>query len=106
MDVFDYIQTEDGDLLIRDGDFVVNESTKQHQRDLLIANKGEYKQHPTVGVGLNNYLLDEMEENEFKVMVTTEFENDGMRVGSIGVNDFDAAVIEAAYESEEDNSTR
>ena len=106
MDVFDYIEKEDGDLLIRDGDFVVSESTVQHQRDLMIANKGEYKQNPTVGIGLNNFLLQEMEEEELRLIMTREFEGDGMRVNKIEVNGFTNIKIDAEYESEANSVSR
>jgi len=98
MKVFDYIEDEDGDLEIgSDGDFVVDESTLQHQKDLLIAHKGEYKQNPTVGVGISDFLLGDSSEAEFKKAVQREFEEDGMEVREIRVGDFTSVDIDAEY---------
>jgi len=85
MKVFD-ILLEGFDLFIRNGDFVIGESTRQHQAILLVANQGELRQYPDRGVGLNGYLLDEMDLGELKQNISRQFELDGMRVNSI---DFD-----------------
>jgi len=57
--VYDILLDESGDLAVKNGDLVIGESTNQHQRLLLKACKGEFKQTPLVGVGLINYLKDE-----------------------------------------------
>jgi DNA-binding response OmpR family regulator len=44
---------------VRNGDFVVGDATKQHQRSLIMNHKGEYKQHLTTGAGAADYLDDE-----------------------------------------------
>ncbi len=49
------IELEDFDLKIENGDFVINESDAQHIENILLAHKGNWKQHPIVGVGLVNY---------------------------------------------------
>ena len=55
----DYRNTEDGDLLIEHGDFVVGESTHQHQKDLLIAYPGDYRFAPLDGLGIFDYINDD-----------------------------------------------
>ena len=73
---------EDYDLLIENGDFVAGESTRQHQDLLLLADKGEFKQFPTVGVGIYRY-LEGFNSNDLAREIRTEFNRDGMTVQSI-----------------------
>lgn len=75
-EVHDILLDED-DLLIDGGDFVMGESTRQHQRALILDNKGEYKQHSTVGVGAFRYLNDEDPERLMQA-ITDAFLGDGM----------------------------
>jgi hypothetical protein len=52
--VKDYLTDVNGDLLIKDGDFVWDESSESHVEDILIANKGDYKLTPLIGVNIKN----------------------------------------------------
>jgi len=59
---------------------VIGDSVYQQQTLLLIINKGEIKDRPLVGVGLNSYLLDDASTDEIIQEVTSQLTNDGMRV--------------------------
>lgn len=96
-EVFDYLEDTAGDLIIREGDFSLGESTSQHQKDLLISDKGQYKAFPTVGVGIEGWLNDDVNFAELERIVVGEFENDGMRVGQINIREIENAVINAEY---------
>jgi hypothetical protein len=54
---FDILAGEDGELLIDPvtGDIVIGLSDEQHFRDLLLSQKGDFKEYPLAGVGLINY---------------------------------------------------
>ena len=67
---------------ISGGDFVIDESTGQHQRRLLVDNKGDYKEHPLSCVGVFNYIDDEGPVLLMQV-IAEEFAADGMRVDSV-----------------------
>jgi hypothetical protein len=72
------------DLLIADGDFRVEESTAQHQIQLLLNNKGDFKEHPTTCIGAFNFFDDE----NFRGLVREvhiEFSRDGMLVHSVDI---------------------
>jgi len=97
MDVIDFKRDTDNDLLIANGDFVRCESTLQHQYSLLISEKGEYKQHPTIGVALRNQLLNETDENSVRTEIQKEFENDGMKISKMKINSIEDIQIEAEY---------
>ena len=68
-----------GDLACEDGDFVIGDATLQHQADLLEAGEGEYKQSPTVGVGLRDFLNDE-DTTEVLRKIRLQFVRDGMNI--------------------------
>lgn len=93
---FDLLLDENNDLLIEDGDFVIGESTLQHQKLLLQCNKGEFKENPTRCVGLIRFL----EDNNIQALareIDVEFNLDGMKVDKIKI-DIPTIEIEASYE--------
>ena len=73
------------DLLISGGDFVVVESTAQHQRQLILNNKGEFKQNPNICVGAVNFIDDEGRGNIIRE-ITMQFIQDGMDVVDMSPN--------------------
>lgn len=83
-------------MLIKNGDFVMGDATQQHQRRLLMAQKGEYKQHPLVGVGLRNFIDDESPDN-LKREIRMQFVRDGMAVKVLQVTP-SGLNIDAVYE--------
>ena len=91
-----------GDLLVAGGDFGIVESTYQHQRQLIMNHKGDYKENPTVCVGAARYQDDDNGPQNVKRAITQEFMNDGMEVETLTpnpdsvVNDT-AKIFEDAY---------
>ncbi len=96
-EVFDILSDESGDLMIKNGDFVIGESSLQHIHDIVIAEKGEYKQYPMLGVGIRQELLSNTTEVELKHMIRKELELDGMTVEQIKFNHGEID-IDAYYE--------
>lgn len=92
----DILLTKDFDLQIVNGDFVVAESTYQHQACLLMAEKGEYKQYPTIGVASKRYLESERPDN-YAREIRQEFSADGMQVNSINIAENLELTIDAKY---------
>ena len=66
-------------LTIAGGDFVIVESTGEHQRQLLVNNKNDFKQNPTICVGLLGYVDDEGPDNIMRA-TTQQFMGVGMEV--------------------------
>jgi hypothetical protein len=96
--VFDFLDDpETGDLRIEGGDFVTGESTLQHQRDLLITERGQYRLHPDVGVGLASFINDDLDRDDITSAIQAEFTKDGMAVGRIKINSVDSIEIAAQY---------
>lgn len=52
----DFLTDDNGDLLIVNGDFVIGESSHQHINDIVLSNKGDFKQWPLLGFGAHRYL--------------------------------------------------
>ncbi len=63
------------------GDFVLGDSTLQHQQHLLLGGKGDYKLTPLVGVEIFKHLHDH--SNTLARDARIEFINDGMKVNAI-----------------------
>ena len=78
-EVKDILCDEDGEIACVHGDLFIGESTVQHQADLLEANEGEYKQNPTTGIGLRNFLDDE-DPREMLRKIRIQFTKDNMEV--------------------------
>lgn len=97
MEVFDFIVDEQGDLLFKGGDIALDESTLLHQRDLLLAYPGEFRQHPIIGVAIRQELNDNVGADEMRQRVQREMERDGMRVAKLYVSDEGDIQMEAEY---------
>lgn len=96
MEVRDFLFGDDGDLAIVHGDLAYGESTLQHQRDLLVANKGSFRQDPLIGVGINEMLLDNTTADELRTVIQRELERDGMVLSRLRVT-LEDVYIEAEY---------
>jgi hypothetical protein len=77
-------------------DLVIGESSRQHQELLLLTNKGEWREHPLIGVGLETYLNGENGGDLFAT-VKKQFSDDGMLVSDIVYED-GKLKINAEYE--------
>jgi hypothetical protein len=96
MEMFDLII--DSDLQTDGGDFVVSESTAQHEKLLIESNKGEWRQYPLCGVGIARYINDET-PGSLITAIKTELKNDGMNVNGVSISpDTGNIEIDAYYE--------
>jgi len=97
MEVFDILLDENFAVRIENGDLVVGESTKQHQNLLLISSPGEWKQSPTVGVDIKSFLLDDAPVSDLKAAIQKGFENDGMIISVLKIDNNYNLEIAADY---------
>lgn len=98
--MIDIANTSEGDIDFSSGDIVYVESTGQHQQDILLSDKGHYKEVPATGVGIINFLHETDPENLLR-SVHKEFSRDGMKVKKVSING-GKIIPEAGYEN--DNS--
>lgn len=92
----DILINPDGSPVIKNGDFVIGDSTEQHQRSLLKMHPGENKRFPMVGVGLSTFL----ESDDLELLprvVTSELEQDGMEVQVCEVSEEGKLTLQAGY---------
>lgn len=64
----------------------ISESSRRHIGDIIQAQKGHYKFSPLVGVGAENYLIDETGPTALRLAIRSELEKDGATVLSINVS--------------------
>ena len=74
----------------------LGETTPQNQTFLLVAHKGEFKENPTIGVGLSDVLNDH-DFNYWKRLITSELERDGQRIDLLKLTS-EGLQIEAHYQ--------
>ncbi len=95
----DYKQTESGDLDFSSGDLQVTESTYQHQRDLLLSDKGHIRDKAEAGVGAINYIADNEKESLLRA-TRKEFIADGMKVQKVGFSTEGELETDASYDND------
>lgn len=101
MNVSDLLLNEDNDLDIQGGDFVVGESTQQHQQLILMANPGDFRAAPQVGVGIQQLILDDAPTAAIVSEIQAQMEADGMQVEYINLAAGGALSL-ASYYSDSD----
>lgn len=90
------IQLNNSDIDLSQGDIQIASSTAAHQQQLLLCNKGEYKEQPTVGVGALLYWDDEDYGGLIRA-IHTEFTRDGMTVNNVSLSANGVINCDASY---------
>ena len=84
------------DLAFLAGDLSITESTAAHQKQLIFNNKGDFKQNPTICVGVFEYLEDEGSQNLIR-QISVEFSKDGMDVKRVSIDRDGVIKSDAVY---------
>ncbi|MDV6170226.1 oxidase [Flavobacterium sp. DG1-102-2] len=92
----DILSNENGSLAFKDGDFATGFSENQHQHDILLANKGEYKEFPEIGVGLIQMLQDD-EYTDVLIEAKKNLQYDGMEIDNITIDEYGKLNIYGKY---------
>jgi hypothetical protein len=74
---------------------VIGDVTAQNQAAILVAHKGEFKEHPMTGVGLNDIINDDNAmfwENE----IAEQLNSDGQRIARLSLDE-KGLILEAGY---------
>ncbi len=95
----DFSADNTDDLQIKNGDFVVGHSNEQHQKHILLANKGEYKEFPEVGVGIAQMIADDR-YTEILIETKKQLEYDGMEIDDISLDEYGKMLIEGIYKED------
>lgn len=78
--------------------FVIGNTLYQNTALILKANKGEFKQQPTLGIGIEGVLLDD-DYMDWRRKIRLQLELDEQKVNDIIFNSVDNLVIDAVYNS-------
>ena len=83
MAVKDFKQTDDDEILIENGDFVVNYSDQQHLKDIVYSAPNWYKEFPQLGVNIQYYLSGAGIGADLTRNIQLQYTSDGYNVNSI-----------------------
>lgn len=78
-------------------DLVVGDTTLQNQALILLSQKGEWKEKPLVGCGIEDMVNDD-DTGQWKRRIREELGRDGMKVGTLAIEN-DNITIDAEYEN-------
>lgn len=92
----DILTDDNGDLLIQNGDIVIGESDNQHQVDIILSNKGEYKEFPEIGVGIVQMLSDD-DPMSVLIEIKKNLQYDGMKVDNVKFEENGKITIDGSY---------
>ena len=84
------------DLEINDGDFIADSSAYQNTQHIILAQKGEYKEVPEIGVGIEQ-MLNHEESTEFLIEIKKNLEYDGQKVTNVSFTQNNKLSIDAKY---------
>ncbi|MEG1499379.1 MAG: hypothetical protein RRX93_07855 [Bacteroidales bacterium] len=82
--MIDIKHSPEGDMDLSLEDISYTHSDEQHQKDILLADKGHFKETPSIGVGMINFLQDVDPENLLRT-IRKEFAKDGMKINKIQI---------------------
>ncbi|WP_102980112.1 hypothetical protein [Chryseobacterium scophthalmum] len=92
----DILLDENFNPIITNGDFTIGESTYQHQKMLLFADKGQFKADPLIGIGARRF-LETSKQDDFAREIRQQFLTDGMIVKTLQINENLEINIDAQY---------
>lgn len=92
----DFILDDSDDLAFEFGDLAIGRSDEQHQKHILIANKGEYKQYPELGVSIAEMLNNDT-YSAVLIEAKKNLEYDGMKINDISLSEDGKLLIDGEY---------
>ena len=92
----DILIDENNDLQLLAGDFEVGHSDNQQQKAILTTEKGEWKEHPEVGVGIAQMLADDL-YTETLIEIKKQLEYDGMQINDVALQEDGKLLIDGQY---------
>lgn len=95
MNALDILTDADGNLVIRGDDLMLGDATPQLVRDLMLTRKGDMKWDPTVGVGIEDFLLTDSPDVARRV-ARTELDRDGFKIKTL-VIDGETVLVDGSY---------
>lgn len=80
---------ENGEIAVKNGDFFVAESDQQHIEHIMIADKGQFRQWPLIGVGIRRQINGSINKIDLKQDIRVQLRSDNFTVKRVDIeNDF------------------
>ncbi len=79
------INATTGDLLISDGTLSIGDVREQNAQLIVISERGEFKEYPTLGVGLSKYVNSTGKEREMLREIKVQLALDGINNPTIEI---------------------
>ncbi len=92
----DILIDDNNDLRLLAGDFEAGYSDNQQQMAILTTEKGEWKEHPEVGVGIAQMLADDL-YTEVLIEIKKQLEYDGMQINDVALQEGGKLLIDGQY---------
>jgi hypothetical protein len=92
----DILLDDTGDIKFENGDFAIGFSDDQHQQNIIVANKGEFKEFPELGVGIVQMLSDD-DYTDTLIEVKKNLQYDGMSVTNVKFEEPGKLTIDGKY---------
>lgn len=92
----DLLLDDTADLVLVNGDFAIGNTDNQNQKLIVIANKGEWKEFPEVGVGIQNILSDD-DPTDVLIECKRQLEYDGMQIDDVSLTQDGKLIIDGNY---------
>lgn len=74
---------------VRNGDFFIADTDFQDQKEIIAANKGNFLEHPTLGVGIDNFSSSPMAPIQLERAIRIEFAKDDINLVKLKVTQTD-----------------
>lgn len=91
----DILLNDDDDLLVLNGDLVLNESSQQEVDLLLRSNQGDWRASPLTGFGLNRRMRNQVNRTQFERELSGQLELDGFDQVVVSLSSTDGLKISA-----------
>lgn len=82
-DVQDILLDDDNEVRSLRGDFLIGDSDAQHVQHIFEATKGNFLEHPTIGVGITEYKNGNISLAELTKRARMELQKDGYAVNRV-----------------------
>ena len=90
--VIDVLYDDDGNFLEQDGDFVFGNDDAFLMEDLLLASPGQYKEFPTLGANVTQYLNSTKNVQVIARDIIVALEADVFKKPLVNLNDFPSTI--------------
>lgn len=81
----DILMDEENEIKFLNGDFHIGDSDSQHIQHIIEATKGNFLEHPTVGVNITEFKNGSITQAEIARRIRVELQKDGFHLNSLSV---------------------